>query len=275
MLTLVYALLSGFIVGIASQETYVAITEGLSEASSTLGSDPGQIGIVAGLIGTALTGGLNQTLTQTQSTYASLLVLMTWLTTVWLLRNILAGNKVKLRDGLYNASAPILSTFLVTLVLILQLLPMALAFIGYAAANASGLLTGGVEAMLFWIAAGLLVVLSLYWVTSTLIALVIVTLPGIYPMKALRTAGDIAVGRRMRLLLRLLWLMATIGISWVVVMVPLILLTAWINSLWPAFSNVPLLPIILAFMSSLTIVWSSSYVYLLYRKVVADDAKPA
>jgi hypothetical protein len=200
---------------------------------------------------------------------------MTWLTTVWLLRNILAGNKVKLRDGLYNASAPILSTFLVTLVLILQLLPMALAFIGYAAANASGLLTGGVEAMLFWIAAGLLVVLSLYWVTSTLIALVIVTLPGIYPMKALRTAGDIAVGRRMRLLLRLLWLMATIGISWVVVMVPLILLTAWINSLWPAFSNVPLLPIILAFMSSLTIVWSSSYVYLLYRKVVADDAKPA
>lgn len=275
MLTLVYAILSGLIVGIASQDTYSAITEGLSEASSTLGSDPGQIGIVAGLIGTAITGGLNQTLTQTQSTYASLLALMTWLTTVWLLRNILAGNKVKLRDGLYNASAPILSTFLVTLVLILQLLPMALAFIGYSAANASGLLAGGIETMLFWIAAGLLVVLSLYWVTSTLIALVIVTLPGMYPMKALSTAGDIAVGRRMRLLLRLLWLVGTIVVVWIVVMVPLVLLNAWINSVWPAFSGVPFIPIALVIMSSLTVVWSSSYVYLLYRKVVADDAKPA
>lgn len=275
LLTLVYALLSGLVVGIASQDTYTAITDGLSEASSTLGSDPGQLGVVIGLIGTAVTGGLNQSLTQTQSTYATLFALMAWLTTVWLLRNILAGNKVKLRDGLYNASAPILSTFLVTLVLILQLLPMALAFIGYSAALASGLLDGGVEAMLFWIAAGLLVVLSLYWVTSTLIALVIVTLPGMYPMKALSTAGDIAVGRRMRLLLRLLWLIGTIVVTWIVVMVPLVLLNAWINSLWPAFSAVPMLPIALVIMSSLTVVWSSSYVYLLYRKVVADDAKPA
>ena len=275
LLTLVYALLSGLIVGIASQDTYTAITDGLSEASTTLGSDPGQLSIVAGLIATALTGGLNQTLTQAQSTYATLLVLMAWLTTVWLLRNVLAGNKVKLRDGLYNASAPILSTFLVTLVLILQLLPMAVAFIGYSAASASGLLAGGIEAMLFWVAAGLLVVLSLYWVTSTLIALVIVTLPGMYPMKALSTAGDIAVGRRVRLLLRLLWLIGTIVVAWIVVMVPLVLLNAWINSLWLAFSGVPLLPIALVIMSSLTVVWSSSYVYLLYRKVVADDAKPA
>jgi hypothetical protein len=275
LLTLVFAVLSGAVVGIASQDTYSAITDGLSEASSTLGSDPNQIAVVAGLIGTALTGGINQTLTQTQSTYASLLGLMTWLTTVWLLRNILAGNKVKLRDGLYNASAPILSTFLVTLVLILQLLPMAIAFIGYAAASASGLLAGGVEAMLFWIAAGLLVVLSMYWITSTLIALVIVTLPGMYPMKALRTAGDIAVGRRMRLLLRLIWLAGTIVVTWIVIMVPLVLLNAWINSVWTAFSSVPMLPVALVVMSSLTVVWSSAYVYLLYRKVVADDAKPA
>jgi hypothetical protein len=275
LLALMYGLLSALVVGVASQDTYTAITDGLTEANSTLRSDPGQAGVIIGLIATALTGGLSQSLSQTQSTYAFILVLMTWLTAVWLLRNILAGNKVKLRDGLYNASAPILSTFIVITVLILQLLPMALAFIGYSAAASSGLLAGGIEAMLFWIVAGLLVVLSLYLVTSTLVALVIVTLPGMYPMQALKTAGDIAVGRRMRLLMRLLWLVGTIVAAWIVLIVPMVLLDAWINSMWVAFSAVPFVPIILVIMSSLTVVWAASYVYLLYRKVVADDAKPA
>lgn len=272
-LAVVYAIISGLMVGIVSQDTYSAITDGIHEASSTI-NDPGQLGIVLGLIGTALTGGMSQPLTQTQSTYASILVLMTWLTTVWLLRNVLAGHKVKLRDGLYNASAPIISTFIVILVLIMQLLPMAIAFIGYSAASASGLLAGGVEAMLFWVVAVLLVVLSLYWITSTLIALVIVTLPGMYPMQALKTAGDLAVGRRLRLLLRLLWLAGTVVLAWVVVMVPVVILDSWANSVWTAFSGVPVIPIALLLMGSLSLVWSSSYVYLLYRKVVADDAKP-
>lgn len=276
LLALVYAVLSGLLVGITSQATYTTITDSLSQAGAgLLGGDATQLGNAASLLGSALTGGISQTLTPTQAVYASLIALLTWLTTVWLLRNFLAGNKVKLRDGLYNASAPILSTFLVVLVAILQLLPMGIAFIGFSAAQASGLLSGGVEAMLFWIAAILLVVLSMYWMTATFIALVVVTLPGMYPMRALSTAGDLVVGRRFRILLRILWLIGTIVVAWIVVMVPIVLIDTWLKGIIAAVDSVPVIPIALLIMGSLTIIWASSYVYLLYRKVVADDAKPA
>jgi hypothetical protein len=198
-----------------------------------------------------------------------------WMTSVWLLRNILAGHKIKLRDGLYSAGAPIISTFIVALVFVVQLLPLALALIGYAAASATGLLSGGVEAMLFWIAAGFLALLSIYWSTSTFFALVIVTLPGMYPFKALQIAGDLVVGRRLRILLRLLWMIVVAIVTWAIIMIPIIMIDGWAKDTWSAIYWVPTIPIILLLLGSLTIIWISSYVYLFYRKVVADEAAPA
>src|SRR5690606_2563192 len=150
--------------------------------------------------------------------------LLTWLTTVWLLRNVLAGHKVKLRDGLYNAGSPIFATVVVIVFIAIQLIPVALALIGYSAALASGLLDGGAATMLFWIGAALLVVLSLYWITSSLFALIIVTLPGMYPYQAIRTASDLMLGRRTKILFRWLWMALTVVVAWLVVMLPIILL---------------------------------------------------
>jgi hypothetical protein len=188
---------------------------------------------------------------------------------------MLAGSKVRLRDGLYASGSPILSTFLVALMIGVQLIPIMLAAIGYGAAQASGLLNGGVEAMLFWVAAGLLAVLSLYWVTSTIIALVVVTLPGMYPWQAIRTAGDLVVGRRTRILLRLLWMLFVTLLAWALIVIPLILLDNWLASVWPVVGGLAIIPIVVLTMSSATVVWLASYVYILYRKVVEDDAKPA
>jgi hypothetical protein len=132
-----------------------------------------------------------------------------------------------------------------------------------------------VEAMVVWAVILLLVVLSLYWMSSTFIALVVVTLPGMYPWQAIKTAGDLVIGRRLRILWRLLWLGFTIALSWVVVMVPVILFDAWLKGVLPALEWLPLVPVALLALSSLTVIWAASYVYLLYRKVVDDDAKPA
>jgi hypothetical protein len=275
-LVIVYAILTALLVGMASQDAYSTLTDTLRQAGGDVFSGNwGEIDTAGLLFMSAVTGGVSTTLSEVQQIYSGLIFLLTWLTTVWLLRNILAGHKVKLRDGLYNASAPLLSTFLITLILIVQLLPLAIALIGYAAALASGLLSGGITAMLFWIAAGLLVLLSLYWISSTFIALVVVALPGMYPLDALRTAGDLVTGRRIRILLRLLWLGLEIVIIWALIMIPVILLDTWLKGLWSAIEWLPAIPFALLVMSSLTIVWASSYIYLLYRKVVADDAAPA
>ncbi len=276
LMSLVYAVLTAAMVGVASQETYTALTDTIRGTEGELFSgDWGEVSRAGLLFVTTVTGGITANLTEVQQVYAGLIALLTWLTTVWLLRNILAGHKVKLRDGLYNAGAPILSTVLVGVVLVIQLLPVALALIAYSAAASTGLLAGGVEAMLFWIGAGLLALLSLYWITSTFIALVIVTLPGMYPMQALRTAGDVVIGRRIRILLRIVWLLLGVAVAWVVVMIPVILFDTWLKGTWSETEWVPIVPIMLLALSSLTVVWSASYIYLLYRRVVADDAAPA
>lgn len=220
-------------------------------------------------------GSLSPQLTEVQQVYATLLGLMVWLTVVWLLRNLLAGGKVRLRDGIYNSGAPIIPTAIVSVVLVLQLLPVALAAIGYSAASGTGMLDGGVEAMLFWAAAGLLTTLSVYWVSGTVFALIVVTLPGMYPMKALTISGDMVVGRRLRLLFRFLWLGMTVMVSWLLIMIPVILLDVWLKNMLPAIEWLPLVPVVVLMLGVLTLIWSASYIYLLYRKVVDDDAKPA
>lgn len=272
----VYAVLFILLIGVGSQETYAQLSQTLRETSG--GLFQGNWGELqqAGLLFTSLaTTGLGSGLAIEQQIYSVILALLVWLTTIWLLRHILGQRPVKLRDGLYNAGAPIVATFLIALVMIVQLLPAALAGIGYGAASASGLLQGGVEAMLFWIAAGCAILLSLYWVTSTFFAMVIVTLPGTYPLQALRTAGDMVVGRRVRILLRILWALCLTAFVWAIILIPVILFDSWIKSVWSAIQWMPLVPVTLLILTTVGLLWSTAYVYILYRKVIDDDAAPA
>ena len=276
LLALAYAVLTVVLVGFASQDLYLTLKDTLNATSGNyLDVVWGEASKVGLLFITTVTGGLSQNLTEVQQVYTVVIILLIWLTTVWLLRNIMAGHKVKLRDGLYNAGSPILPTFLVSLLLVFQMLPLALAFIGYSAASITGLLNSGVETMLFWIAAGLLSTISLYFMSSTLFALIIVTIPGMYPYRAIKAAGDLVVGRRMRILLRLLWMVLGVAVTWVAIMIPMILFDSWLKTILPAINWIPLVPFTLLLLSSLTIVWVSSYIYLLYRKVVDDESKPA
>ncbi len=272
-----YAVMTVALVNLSSEDLYTQMRTTLSgDQSGTFDGAWGEISKASLLLLGGVTGAFSDTSANAQAqVYAVIIGLLTWLTTVWLLRAIVAGRTPKMRDGLYNAGAPIVPTFLVALVIIVQLLPVTLAIFGYSAAVASGLLEGGVEAMLFWSVAGLLTVLSLYWVTSTLIALVVVTLPGMYPMQALRTAGDLVIGRRVRILWRLLWMGAIVAAAWIIFIIPIILFDGWLKQLLPAISWLPLVPLTLLVMGSVTVVWSASYVYLLYRKIVEDDALPA
>jgi hypothetical protein len=272
-LAVIYSVLTIALVSMASQDTYTQLSSTLKTSGGDLFSSGwGKISQAGLLLLSGITGNLSTAPNAAQQVYAVILALLVWLTTVWLLRALLAGHKPRLRDGIYNAGAPLVSSFLVALLLVVQLLPVAIAAIGYSAAVSSDLLSGGVEAMIFWTAAGLLTLLSLYWITSTIFALIIVTLPGMYPMKAIRTAGDIVIGRRLRILYRLLWLIGTVVVAWIIVMIPIILLATWINGI---IAWLPIVPIALLLMSTLTIIWAAAYVYVFYRKVVDDDAAPA
>ena len=276
LLVVVYAVISGLLVGSASQSTYDQVGELLRTASGDISQGHfGKVGDASMLLMAGLAGGFNPDLSEVQQLISGLLILMTWLTTVWLLRAYLAGHTPRLRDGFYSAGAPIVPTFILALFAIMQMIPAAVASIAVSAAMPTGLVSEGVEAMLFWAVVMLLVLLSLYWITSTIIALVVVTLPGMYPFYALKTANELVVGRRLRIMLRLVWLIVATLFFWAIIMIPIILFDAWLKGVWPAVNWLPIVPAALLACSSASVVWIASYVYLLYRKVVDDNAAPA
>lgn len=275
-LVLVYVVVTLVISGVGAQDAYSNLAQTLKDSSGDLfKGNFGAVGQAGLLLASSISAGLTPNITEAQSVLGGLAAFFGWLTTIWLLRNVLAGHKPRLRDGLYNSGSPVLATVMVGFIVTIQLLPTAVALIIYTAAQNSGLMEGGVEAMLVWVSVILLVMLTIYWLSSSLIAMVIITLPGMYPMQAIRAAGDMVVSRRLRVLYRLLWLAVIVVLTWIVVTIPVILFDSWIKQLVPAINWLPLVPITIVAMSSLTLIYASSYMYLLYRRIVDDDAAPA
>lgn len=259
------------------QDIYDQLYNTLDETApeSVFGGTFGGISKAGVILLTSVTSGLTPKMDSGQIIIASLLGLYIWLTTVWLLRKIVAGKRVILRDGLYNAGSPILPTMLTLLILLIQMVPGALAALVAGAAWQSGLIEGGAFSMLTSVALVLIIVLSLYWMVSTFLALVVVTLPGMYPLRAIAIAGDLVIGRRLRLMYRIIWMFLVIVSWWIVIMIPVILFDGWIKSIFSQISWMPTVPIFMLIMSIITIVWVCVYIYLLYRKVVDDGTAPS
>lgn len=262
---------------LGSEDTYAQLQMLLSvtQPEGLFQGMTGEIGKAGLILLSATTSGLNGELSDGQRMIAVFFSLYIWLTVVWLLRNMMTGKKIKLRDGLYNAGAPILPTFLLFVVLLIQLVPMALAVIVASAGWQSGFIQQGVASMAAGLGLALVMVASLYWVASTFFALVIVTLPGMYPFRALAIAGDLVIGRRLRLVYRIVWLFLSVVSWWVVIMIPIILLDSFVKSKFQQIEWVPVVPVFMLIMTTFTIIWTAAYIYLLYRKVVDDDASPA
>ena len=200
--------------------------------------------------------------------YIFLIGVLIWLCTVWIIRNIKAGKKVTIRNALYNSGGPIVSSSLVLLTGVLQTTPAIMAVGIYAIANQSGVMENGAAAMAISMALLGLVILTLYWLTSTFIALIIVTLPNMYPMRAIKLAGDLVSGIRLRILYRILWAFLVLAFFWAIILgifISLdILLRLWLE--W--FMAVPLVPFVILTMAVVSVVFLCVYIYMLYLEIV-------
>lgn len=269
LMAIVFTLLYIVMVGFIAQDEYTALSDTLKQTSSDVLT--GTFGSIeqAGVLLLSLVGSATSSYgDEAQQVMSGLLFLLLWLSVVWFLRNRLAGGKAKLRDALYNSGAPLMSTLMVMVLIAIQTIPLAIAVIGYYAAASSGLLDSGIPAMLFWIGAALLAVLTFYWVSSSIFAMAIVTLPGVYPYKAIKSAGDIVLGRRVRIVWRWVVMFIVLALWWLVIMVPVILLEGWARSTWPVLVDVPIVPVVMVVAIVMSVIWVATYVYLLYRKVV-------
>lgn len=262
------------LVGLMNEETYQQFQEVLDQTTEQMGT--GDIGVVAKagllLISTVTTGGLSGSTGETAGVFAVLIFLTIWLVTIFLLRHILAGHKVKLRDGLYNAMTPLISTLFVFIVGVVQCIPIFLLIIAYSAAVQTEFLATPFYALVFFIFACAMILLSGYLLSSTLMALVAVSAPGMYPMEALGTASDLMAGRRVKFILRLVAGIIALLVVWVIVMLPLIMFDLFMGQFeWTSY--VPFVPICLLVMTCFTGIYVTTYIYIYYRWMLNFDTK--
>lgn len=276
LLIILLFVLNIIFIGLLDQEFISNLTEVLNETSGELFSggfgEIGKAGLL--LISTITSGGLNQNPNEGQQIIIIFTMLFAWLCIVFILRDSLAGkNNIKLRDALYRCGSPIISTGIVCAIMLIQLLPVMLAVIAYSSAVATQFLAGGVETMIFMVVALLLVSISVYWIIGSFLALIVSTLPGMYPMNAIRIAGNMVVGRRLRIIYRVLWCVLVSIVIWAIFMIPIILITGWLGSAFEILNSIPIVPIFMLIVSSFVTVFVSSYIYMLYREIVDNDSQ--
>lgn len=264
---LLMVLLYAVIVGLMSEEVYREVGAAVDESSAELAA--GEIGnfAKAGLIllSTFTTGGLDTGMDESGMMFMVMLFLIMWLVTIFLLRHFFAGEHPRLRDGLYNSLGPLLSTLVIFAIIFVQAFPLMLVAITYSAAVVTGFLGTPFYALLYFLFALSMILLSCYLFSSSIFALVAVTAPGMYPIRAMLTASDLAAGRRVRIVLRLLYLVLVIAFVFVLVMLPIILLDMWLKSMWSWISDIPIVSACLVACTCFAFIYATTYIYMYYR----------
>ena len=263
----IFFVLSVLFIG-AIQSDNITTINGIFEAvnSSTNIFNPVMRAITT--VASSLGGALNNNFSDIQYIYISILIILGLLTVVWLLRHQLAGDKIRVRDGLYNAPAPLVPEYVLVGVGVLQLIPIALSVVVYISLTSSGIINGGIEEAMFAAALFLGAVLTLYFMTTTLFSLFIASIPGTYPIKAYRAARQIVAGQRLRLLFRLLWMVIIVLVAWFIVLVPIIIIVNSLNA-----GNSWAIPIAYQLVVITSMVYAAAYGYLLYRRMIDDPVE--
>lgn len=260
------------LVGVLSESSYKTLQESIDISAEYNGV--GELGRFAKsamlLISSISTGGLSTSLTDVQAVLLVFIVASLWLITTYYLRHLLAGNKPRFRDGLYNALSPLISVFAVFLVMFVHLIPLFITIIVYSVALQTEFLSQPFYAFLFFVFAALLLTLSLYLLPVSLVALSAVTVPGIYPMAAIHAATDVMQGRRIKYIIRVLYLLFVLAVLWIVIMIPIVWLDLILKENFEIIKNVPFVPIALQAMICFSIIYGTSYLYLFYRRMLDD-----
>lgn len=211
--------------------------------------------VIIGIATVGLSGVVDQV---SDGIFATLLFLIIWLVTIFILRHTMAKNKITLRDALYNAMTPLLSVFVVLAVIALQCLPIILLIVAYSSAAETDFLKMPFYALLFFVFAVLMILLSGYMLSSSSIALVAVSAPGLYPIVALKNASDLMIGQRIKFVIRLIALAILVILVWAVIILPLKVI------------GVPgiVLSIVQAIVFCVCMIYISAYLYLYYRWIL-------
>ena len=217
---------------------------------------PGKVAASFTVFGILL--GSNNPGNQVSGLYQAIIITITSLAFIWALRQTHAGIKITIKDSFYKSMYPLVPFVLVLLYIGLQLLPIIAANFLYTATIGSGVAINIIEITLWTLLSTLLVVWSLYMVTSSAFALYIVTLPDMTPRKALRSAKSLVQFRRWTIMRKVLFLPFILLLATAAIELPIILLAT------------PLAETVFLLISGLGVAITHSYLYSLYRELLNE-----
>ena len=211
-ITLIYGLLYVLLVRVAPT---VSLDDYREVVDEFLGGNESEFVRTLTLVGVAL-GTANQGLDDIRLLYGLVLFIVFSLVLIWVFRRLMAGKAVSIRDALYSSQTPLIAFFTILAVASLQILPFAAGGLVYSIANVQDIAVTPAEDLLFsgfWLAAAFL---SGYWLVNTIMASYAVTLPGMYPMAALRATKKLVTKRRWFLLRKILFLPLILALIFIV-----------------------------------------------------------
>ena len=162
---------------------------------------------------TYLVGSSTSSPSASGSTYQVFIMLIASLAIIWALRQYYLGAKIRARDSYYKGLYPFVPFLLVLLFIIVELIPLLIGLFLYGTLFNGGIAVTGLEKVVSLIPIIGLVFLSFYWLASSLMALYIVTLPNMTPMKAIKSARGLVKGRRGLVLKKMIFLPVLLIIS--------------------------------------------------------------
>lgn len=190
--------------------------------------------------------------------YQTILIVLFSLAFVWALRQLSLGTKFRVRDALYNASYPLVQVLLVLLMMLVHMLPLVAAAFLVNVLLLGGVVFVGWQQALVGLLCLLLVAWSLYLLAASVFALYITTLPGMTPLKSLRSAKEIVKYRRAVILRKLFFLPLILLLVIASIAVPLAIFIPTVATIVFYLWAVACLPIVHA------------YMYTLYRELIQN-----
>lgn len=253
-ITLVYGVLSLLFVGLASNTDINSLKNQLNQSfNSSFGTIGSSLTVFISLLGSASNSSDNSA-----GAYQFFLGLIVSLAIIWALRQVIAGVSIRVRDAYYRGIYPLVPFVLVLLLIGLQLLPLLIGAAIYTQVMTNGIAVMLVEKLAWATFFGLSSLLSMYLISSSIFALYIVTLPDMTPIKALRSAHQLAKNRRWLLIRKILFLPVFLVIIAAVIMLPFII---WLT---------PLAQSVLFILSMSSLVVVHTYLYTLYRELINE-----
>lgn len=248
-ISMIYILLNAILAGgLSGCQDFAELKDTFTEEFGQMSANIALFGILLGSAGSSSSEG--------GAVYQSLIIIIISLAAIWSLRQVLAGEKFKIRDTFYKGMYPLVPFMLVLIFLGIILIPAMLGSFLYEA------IFGGGVAVIWWefVVWGSLVVTllftSLYFITSYMFALYIVTLPNMAPVAAIRSAKKLSSGRRWSILRKLTFL-------------PLVFVVLGAAVLLPLISFAPgLVQYVFAALSAFGLIFAHIYFYSLYKELL-------